>query len=100
MCRFKWEVIEDFALSKSFLLFLYMYTMSSEEKDLTQIGNITAETYSENKIHRLCVYKKFTPGFYVILVGMIDSWKLLCHQNLCYSATTKNKKLLQYKTSC
>ena len=50
-----------------------MYTMSSEEKDLTQIGNITAETYSENKIHRLCVYKKFTPGFYVILVSMIDS---------------------------
>ena len=77
-----------------------MYKMSSEAKDLTQIGNITAEKYSENKIHRLCVYKKFTDGFYFTWVNMIDSRKLLYHQNLCYSATTKNKKLLQYKTSC
>ena len=50
-----------------------MYKMTSEEKDLTQIRNITAEKYSENKIHTLCVYKKFTDGFYVILVSMIES---------------------------
>ena len=49
-----------------------MYKMTNEEKDLTQIRNITAEKYSENKIHTLCVHKKFTDGFYVILVSMTE----------------------------
>ena len=77
-----------------------MYKMSSEAKDFTQIRNINAEKYSENKSHTLCVYKKFTDGFYVTWVSTIDSRKLQYHQHLCYSATTKNKKLLQYKRSC
>ena len=77
-----------------------MYKMSSEAKDLIQIRNITGEKYAENKIHTLCVYKKITDGFYVPWVSMTDSQQLLYHQNLCYSATTNNKKLLPYKTSC
>ena len=77
-----------------------MYKMSSEAKDLTQIRNITGEKYAENKIHTLCVYKKITDGFYVTWVSMIDSRKLLYHHHFCYSETTKNKKLLQYKISC
>ena len=65
--------------------------MSSEAKRLTRERKITVETYSETKIHTICVYKKSTDKNYVILVKMIDLQKRLYHQNLCPLATKKIK---------
>ena len=70
MCKFKRKLIERFKSSKK--NFVYMYKMGSEAKVLTQIRKITAEKYSENKIHILWLYKKFTDCFYIIWVSMID----------------------------
>ena len=44
-----------------------MYNMSSGLKELTQIRKITAEKYSENKFHTLCVTKNY--------------WWRLCHMD-------------------
>ena len=87
MCKFKRKLIERFTSSKK--NFVYMYKMGSEAKVLTQIRKITAEKYSENKIHILWLYKKFTDCFYIIWVSMIDWQKLLDLQNVSYSAIKK-----------
>ena len=66
-----------------------MYKKSSEAKELTQIRKTTAEKYSENTIHILCVYKKLTDEFSVIWVSMIDLEKRLDLQSLCCLTTAK-----------
>ena len=74
-----------------------MYHMSSGATELTQIRTITIEEYSKNKIHILCIYKKFTDGVYVIWVSMTDLQKSLDLQNLCHLATTKIKSYCNSK---
>ena len=57
--------------------FFIMHNMSSGLEELTQIRKITAEKYSENKFHTLCVYKKFADEDYVIWMKMNDLQKNL-----------------------
>ena len=40
--------------------------MSSEARRLTEERKVTAETYAENKIHSIRLYRKFTDEDYVI----------------------------------
>ena len=74
-----------------FFLFFTIYRMSSKAEELTQIRKITAEKYSKNKIHTLCVYKKFTGKNYVIWVKMSDLQENLDLRNLCHLASKKIK---------
>ena len=67
-------------------IFFTMCKMSSGAEELTQIRKITDEKYSENKIHTLCVYRKFADEDYVIWVKMNDLQKILNLQNLCHLA--------------
>ena len=43
-----------------------MYKMSSGEETLIEERKITAKKYSDDKIHTICVYRKFTGEYYVI----------------------------------
>ena len=45
----------------SFLFFIY--SISSREKELTQIRKISADKYSENKVHTLCIQKNLLMNF-------------------------------------
>ena len=65
--------------------------MSSKAEEITQIRKITAEKYSENKIHTLCVYRKFTGKDFVMSVKMSDLQENLDLQNLCHLASKKIK---------
>ena len=65
--------------------------MSSKTEELTQIRKITTEKYSVNKIHTLCVYRKFTGKNYVIWVKMSDLQENVYLQNLCHLASKKLK---------
>ena len=67
-----------------------MYKMSSGKEELTQICRISIEQYSKNRIHTLCVYKRFTDKSYVIWVSKIDLQKSVGLQKLCYLVTKKN----------
>ena len=67
-------------------IFFTMCKMSSGAEELTQIRKITDEKYSENKIHTLCVHRKFADEDYVIWVKMNDLQKILNLQNLCHLA--------------
>ena len=51
-CKFI-KIIWNLKKKKSFS---YVYKMSNEARKHTQIRKITAEKYSENKIHTLCVF--------------------------------------------
>ena len=46
-----WEIF--WQLHHQFFWCMYIYKMSSEAKEFNQIRKITAEKYSENKIHTL-----------------------------------------------
>ena len=58
--------------------------MSSKAEEITQIRKITAEKYSENKIHTLCVHRKCTGKDYVIWVRMSDLQENLDLRNLSH----------------
>ena len=58
--------------------------MSSKAEEITQIRKITAEKYSENKIHTLYVHRKFTGKDYVIWVRMSDLQENLDLRNLSH----------------
>ena len=89
------KIIEHLHHQKKILF--YIYNMSRGAKELTQIRKITVEEYSKNKIHILCIYKKFTEGVYVIQVSIIDLQKCLDLQNLFHLATKKVKSYCNTK---
>ena len=68
-----------------------MYKISSGTERLIEERKITAKKYSDNKIHTIYVYRKFTDEDYVIWVKMIDIQNRLCHRNLCHAAMKKIK---------
>ena len=68
-----------------------VYKMNSGAERLTKERKITAEKYSGNKIHTICLCRKCTDEDYVIWVKMIDLQKLLCHRKLCHVAMKKIK---------
>ena len=77
-----------------------MYKIGSGTERLIEERKITAKKYSDNKIHTICVYRKFTDEDYVIWVKMIDIQNRLCHRNLCHAAMKKIKTFFQNKTCC
>ena len=60
--------------------------MNSGAERLTKDRKITAEKYSDNKIHTIRLCRKCTDEDYVIWVKMIDLQRRLCHRNLCHVA--------------
>ena len=68
-----------------------MYIMSSGREELRKIIKTTIAQYSKNRIHILCVSKRFIDKFYVIWVSMIDLQKSLGRQNLSYLVRKKLK---------
>ena len=72
-------------------MYVCMYKMGNKAERLTQERNITVEKYSENKTHAICINKRGANDLYVIWVKMSDLQKSLDHQNLCHSATKKDK---------
>ena len=74
--------------------------MSSEAKRLTKEKKITVETYSNNKMHVIRVYRKPTDEDHVIWIKMIDLQKRFCHRNLCHIAmkTIKNFCSTKHRT--
>ena len=73
---------------KKFYFFscLCMQKMSCDTKRLTKERKITAQIYSKNKTHTICVHKKLTDEDFAIQVKMIDLQNYLHHRNLCYVA--------------
>ena len=65
--------------------------MNSGAERLTKDRKITAEKYSDNKIHTIRLCRKCADEDYVIWVKMIDLQKLLCHRKLCHVAMKKIK---------
>ena len=65
--------------------------MSSGAGRLTQERKITFKTYSNNKIHTILVYRKFTNELYVIWVKKTDMQQRLDHRNLSHVAIKKIK---------
>ena len=65
--------------------------MSSKAEEITQIRKITAEKYSENKIHTLYVHRKFTGKDYVIWVRMSDLQENLDLRNLSHLVSKQIK---------
>ena len=65
--------------------------MNSGAERLTKDRKITAEKYSDNKIHTIRLCRKCTDEDYGIWVKMIDLQKLLCHRKLCHVAMKKIK---------
>ena len=51
---------------------VFMYKMSSGAEGLTQIRKITAEIYSENKIHTIRFHRRGANELYVIWVKIND----------------------------
>ena len=68
-----------------------MYIMSSGREEIRKIIKTTIAQYSKNRIHTLCVSKRFIDKFYVIWVSMIDLQKSLGRQNLSYLVRKKLK---------
>ena len=71
--------------------------MSSEAERLTKERKVTAETYTENKTHTRCIYKKGSKDLYLIWVKMIDIQKETGHKNVCHVVMKKIKSC--YKTN-
>ena len=65
--------------------------MSSEAERLTEERKILVKRYTNNKTHTICMEKRGTNDFFVILVKMIDLQKRLVHRNLCHVAMKKIK---------
>ena len=68
--------------------------MSNEARKHTQTRKITAEKYSENKIHTLCFLKKITYEVYTIWVNMSDLQKSFRYSK--FMSFTNNKKIKNY----
>ena len=73
--------------------------MSGKAEEFTQVRKVTAGKYSKNKIHTLCVYRKFTGKDYVIWVKISDLQENLDLLNLCHLAWKKIKSYCGTKHS-